>query len=63
MSRFPFAGAVFKPVPPLVTPNVPLIAVLSDTFPQEGATPTPPLIRQFPVATSASRANVVGASA
>ena len=57
------AGAELKPVPPLGTPNVPETCVANPIFPHEGAVATPPLIKQFPVATSASRANDVAASA
>jgi len=45
---------VVAPVPPLATGNVPLTWVVNPTLPQEGAVPTPPDIRAFPVATSAS---------
>jgi hypothetical protein len=46
-------------VPPLASGNIPVSEVVKSTLPHNGAAPTPPLIRTFPVATSASRANEV----
>jgi hypothetical protein len=46
--------AADAPVPPLDTCKTPVTVVVRPIFPQEGATPTPPEIRAFPVATSAN---------
>ena len=47
------------PVPPLATGRVPETAVAKPTLPHDGAEPTPPEIRAFPTATSASLAKEV----
>src|SRR6185437_8951549 len=50
---------VVLPVPPFATGKVPETAEARATLPQLGATPTPPEMRTFPVATSASLESVV----
>jgi len=51
--------ALFTPVPPFADGSTPVTAVVRLILPQLGATPTPPEISAFPVATSLSLANVV----
>lgn len=47
------------PVPPFVEGKIPLVCVDRPILPQSGATPTPPEIRAFPVATSESLLNAL----
>ena len=50
-------------MPPLITGNTPVTCVVRPIFPHNGATPTPPEIKAFPVATSDNLAKLAESEA